>query len=76
MAICKLHIPNLEFAKERTETIFESMGQLVQDFTDFSFIFSQICIAYISGTKPYMKNLNDKFGGINSYSKLVKFRRN
>ena len=42
MAICKLHIPNPKFAKERIETIFGSIGHTVQDLADFSFIFSQI----------------------------------
>ena len=56
MAICKLNIPILEFPKERVETIFGSIGEAVQDLADFSFIFSQICIAYISGTKPFRKN--------------------
>ena len=56
MAICKFHIPILEFPKERVETIFGSIGEAVQDLANFPFIFSQICIAYISRTKPYFEN--------------------
>ena len=55
MAIFKFHIPILEFPKERVETIFGSIGEAVQDLANFPFIFSQICIAYISGTKPFRK---------------------
>ena len=61
MAICKLHIPILEFPKERVETIFGSIGEAVQDLADFSFIFWQICIAYISGTNPFKKNPSTNF---------------
>ena len=53
MANFKLNILNLKFAKERIETIFESIGHVVQDLADFSLIFSQIWFAYISGTKPF-----------------------
>ena len=76
MAICKLNIPILEFPKERVETIFGSIGEAVQDLADFSFIFSQIWIAYISRTKPYMKNSFDKFWGLNMTSEPVKFCEN
>ena len=76
MAICKLHIPFLEFPKECVKTILRTIGEAVQDLADFSYIFSQICIAYISGTKPFRKNPFDKFCGLNSCSKRVKFRRN
>ena len=57
MAINKLHIPILKFYKEHIETM---------DLANFFFIFSQICNAYISGTKPFIKNPNDKFCGIKS----------
>ena len=76
IAICKLHIPNPKFAKEHIETIFGSIGQTVQGLADFSFIFSQICTAYISETKPFKKTPSIKFCGINSCSKRVKFRKN
>ena len=55
MAICKFHIPILEFPKERIETILRTIGEAVQDLADFSFIFWQICIAYISETNPFKK---------------------
>ena len=76
MAIYKLYILILEFSKERIETIFRSIGVAVQDLADFSFIFWQICIAYISGTNPFKKNPINKFCGIDSCSKRVKFRKN
>ena len=76
MAICKLHIPILEFPKERIETIFRTIGEAVQDLADFSFIFWQICIAYISGTNPFKKKSFDKFCGSDNCSKRVKFRKN
>ena len=44
-------------------------------FSRFSFIFSQTCIAYIPETKPFKRNPSDKFCGINSCSKRVKFRK-
>ena len=56
MAICKLHIPILEFPKERVETILRTIGEAVQDLANFSFIVLQILIAYIARTKPFMKN--------------------
>ena len=76
MAIYKLYILILEFSKERIETIFRSIGVAVQDLADFSFIFSHIWIAYISRTKPSIKNLFDKFWGLNMSSKPVKFCEN
>ena len=76
MAICKLHILVPKSAKERIETIFESIGQTIQDLADFSFIFWQICIAYISGTNPFKKKSFDKFCGSDNCSKRVKFRKN
>ena len=65
MAICKFHIPILEFPKERVETIFGSIGEAVQDLANFSFIFSQIWIAYISRIKTYIKNPSWQFCTIN-----------
>ena len=56
MAIQKWDIPNLDFPQEHIETIPRSTGHVVQDLADFPFIFSQICIAYISRTKPYFEN--------------------
>ena len=76
MAIYKLYILILEFSKERIETIFRSIGVAVQDLADFSFIFWQICIAYISGTNPFKKKSFDKICGSDSCSKRVKFRKN
>ena len=76
MAIYKLYILILEFSKERIETIFRSIGVAVQDLADFSFIFSHIWIAYISRTKPSIKNLFDKFWGLNMSSEPVKFCEN
>ena len=38
-------------SKECIETILRSIGEAVQDLADFSFIFLQICIANILGTK-------------------------
>ena len=76
MAIYKLYILILEFSKERIETIFRSIGVAVQDLADFSFIFSHIWIAYISRTKPSIKNLFDKFWGLNMSSESVKFCEN
>ena len=65
MAIYKLYILILEFSQEHIETIFRSIGVAVQDLADFSFIISHIWIAYISRTKPSVKNLFDKFWGLN-----------
>ena len=76
MAICKLHILILEIPKERVETILRTIGEAVQDLADFSFIFWQICIVYISRTNPFKKNSFNKFCGIDSCSKRVKFRKN
>ena len=76
MAICKLHIPIVEFPKERIETILRTIGEAVKDLADFFFIFWQICIAFISGTNPFKKNSLDKFCGIDNCSKRVKFRKN
>ena len=75
MSIYKLYILILEFSKERIETIFRSIGVAVQDLADFSFIFSHIWIAYISRTKPFIKNLFDKFLGLNMSSEPVKLRK-
>ena len=76
MAIYKLYILILEFSKERIETIFRSIGVAVQDLADFSFIFSHIWIAYISRTKPSIKNLFIKFWGLNMFSEPIKFCEN
>ena len=76
MAIYKLYIPILEFSQKRIDTIFRSIGLAVQDLADFSFIFSQIWIAYISGTKPYIKKSFYKFWGLNISSWRVKFCEN
>ena len=76
MPIHKYHIPNLKFSKEHIETIFGFIGEAVLDLADFSFIYCEICIAYISVTKPFLKNPPDKFCGINSCSKRVKFGKN
>ena len=73
MAILRLYNPILEFAQKHIETIFSSIGKSVQNLADFSFIFSQIWIAYISRTKPYLKNPFDKFWGHNFSNQRTKF---
>ena len=76
MAIYKLYIPILESSQWRIETIFRSIGLAVQDLADFSFIFSHIWIAYISRTKPFMKNYFNKFLGLKISNEPVKFCEN